>query len=90
MSIVPSVCDLIFSYSCEIDRETGWIRDKERVVPEGEKVRPDTDLTLDGRRQYLFDDFLTDKMTDDIRLSLMSHDFDVLTDKQFMDIHGKS
>ena len=60
------------------------------MVPEGEKVSPDTDLALDGRRQYLFDDSLTDKMSDGIRLSLMSHDYDVLTDKQFMDKYGKS
>ena len=87
---IQKTSDLIFSSSCEIDRETGWIREKERVVPEGEKVSPDTDLTLDGRRQYLVDDFLTDKMPDGIRLSLMSHDFDVLSDKQFMGKHRKS
>ena len=87
---IQKTSDLIFSSSCEIDRETGWIREKERVVPEGENVSPDTDLMLDGRRQYLFDDYLTDKMTDGIRLSLMSHDFDVLSDKQFVDKHGKS
>ena len=88
--IIQKTSDLIFSSSCDIDRETGWIREKERVVPEGENVSPDTDLMLDGRRQYLFDDYLTNKMTDSIRFSLMSHDFDVLTDKQFMDKQGKS
>ena len=60
------------------------------MVPEGEKVSLDTDLTLDGGRRYLVDDFGMDRMTDGIRLSLMSHDFDVLTDKQFMDKHGRS
>ena len=60
------------------------------MVPEGENVSPDTDLMLDGRRQYLFDDYLTNKMTDSIRFSLMSHDFDVLNDKQFMDKQGRS